>query len=290
MEQPWDKVILPRRRLLDIPWRELWRYRDLIWLMAARNLSVQYKQTILGVGWFVMQPLLTTLVFSFLFGRVAKLGTEGIPHFLFYMSGIVVFSYLSDCVNKTAVTFTKNAQLFGKVYFPRLAMPISQGISSLAAFGVQFGMFMVGLLFYLAKAKWFPDANHPIHLEPNWRIIFFPLFVGQTAMLGIGMGLIIASLTTRYRDLLMAVGFGVQLWMYASSVVFPLSRVKDSAHLALLKLNPMVPVIEGFRFAFLGEGMVTRQDLLVSFATCLTVFVVGLVMFSRAERTVMDTV
>jgi lipopolysaccharide transport system permease protein len=288
--EDWNKVILPRRGLLDIPWRELGRYRDLIWLMAARNLTAQYKQTVLGPSWFVIQPLLTTLVFSFLFGRVAGLGTDGVPHFLFYMSGLVMFGYMADCVNKTAVTFTKNAQLFGKVYFPRLVVPISQAMSSLAGFAVQFGIFLIGLGFYLVKAKWFADPTHPIHIDPNWRMALFPVFIVQTAMLGVGTGLIVAALTTRYRDLLMGVGFGVQLWMFASSVAFPLSRVTNATQVMLLKLNPMVPIIEAVRFAFLGEGTVTKQDLLVSFGTCAAVFLVGLLMFTRAERTVMDTV
>jgi lipopolysaccharide transport system permease protein len=219
--QLWDKEILPRRPFFAIPWRELWRYRDLIWLMAARNLTVQYKQTVLGPAWFIIQPLLTTLVFSFLFGRVGKLGTDGVPHFLFYISGLVMFGYMADCVNKTAVTFTKNAPLFGKVYFPRLAVPLSQAISSLAAFGVQLVIFLIGLGVYLVKAKWFQDPEHPILLDPNWRIVLLPLFVAQAALLGVGTGLIIAALTTRYRDLLVGVGFGVQLWMFASSVALP---------------------------------------------------------------------
>src|SRR5829696_5155612 len=256
--EAWDKVILPRRGLFDIPIRELLRYRDLIWLMAARNLTAQYKQTVLGSAWFVIQPLLTTVVFSFLFGRVGGLGTSGVPHFLFYMSGLVMFGYMADCVNKTAVTFTKNAQLFGKVYFPRLAAPIAQAFSSLVGFAVQFGVFAFGLCIYVAYAYWFPDPEHPIHLDPNWRMALLPVFVVQSGLLGVGVGLIVAALTTRYRDLLMGVGFGVQLWMFASSVAFPLSRVTDPTQVMLLKLNPMVPVIEGFRFAFLGSGMVTK--------------------------------
>ena len=288
--ETWDKVILPRRGLFEIPIRELIRYRDLIWLMAARNLTAQYKQTLLGSVWFIIQPLLTTLVFSFLFGRVAGLGTDGVPHFLFYMSGLVMFGYMADCVNKTAVTFTKNAQLFGKVYFPRLAVPASQALSSLASFGVQLGILFLGWGFYLAKAKWFPDPAHPIHIHPDWRMLFLPVLAGQAAMLGVGTGLIVAALTTRYRDLLMGVGFGVQLWMFASSVAFPLSRVTNPAQVAILKLNPMVPIIEATRLGLLGEGTVTKQDLVVSFATCAFVLFVGLLLFSRAERTVMDTV
>ena len=289
-ETLWTKTILPRRGLLDIPWRELWKYRDLVWLMAKRNLTAQYKQTVLGPSWFIIQPLLTTAVFSFLFGRVADMGTDHIPHFLFYMSGLVTFGFFSECVNKTSLTFTSNAHLFGKVYFPRLAAPLSQMLTSLAGFGVQFIVFLLGLAFYLAKLHWFPDPMHTIHLKPNWHMVLFPLLLIQIAMLGLGVGFIVAGLTTRYRDLQMAVGFGVQLWMYASSVVFPLSKIKDSAYVALLKLNPMVPIIESFRYGFLGEGVVTKGDLALSAVTCVVVFFVGLMMFCKTEQTVMDTV
>jgi lipopolysaccharide transport system permease protein len=290
IETHWTKTILPRRGLLDIPWRELWQYRDLVWLMAKRNLTAQYKQTVLGPWWFVIQPLLTTAVFSFLFGRIAGMGTDNIPHFLFYMSGLVMFGFFSAGVTKTAITFTSNAHLFGKVYFPRLVAPLSQMLTNLAGFGVQFAVFLVGLAFYWAKMKWFPDPQHPIHLTLDWHIVLFPLLLVQTALLGLGVGFIVAALTTRYRDLQMAVGFGVQLWMYASSVVFPLSKIKDPAFVALLKLNPMVPIIESFRRSFLGEGMVTQGDLAISAASCVVVFFVGLMMFCKTEQTVMDTV
>jgi lipopolysaccharide transport system permease protein len=293
-QQTWDKEILPRRGLFDIPLRELWRYRDLVWLMAKRNLTAQYKQTVLGPAWFVIQPLLTTLVFSFIFARLAGLGTDGIPHFLFYIGGLALFSYFSDLVNKTALTFTRNAQLFGKVYFPRLAMPMSQTITSLAGFGVQFGVFLLGLGYYLVKMHWFPDPLHPIHVNPNWRMALLPFFLLQVTLLGLGVGMIVAALTTRYRDLQMAVGFGVQLWMFCSSVAFPLSQIQEGPNAEfyrqLLKLNPMVPAIEGLRFAFLGKGMVTQMDLIVAFGTSASIFMIGLLMFSRTEQTVMDTV
>ncbi len=288
--ETWDKEIVPRRGLLAIPWRELWRYRDLILLLSKRDLSAQYKQTVLGPVWFIIQPLLTTLVFSFLFGRVAGLGTDHIPHFLFYMGGLVPWAYFSDCVNKTAHTFTRHAPLFGKVYFPRLAVPLAQSLTSLAGFAVQFTVFMIGIGFYLAKARWFPDPLHPFVLNPNWHVILLPVFLLQMAMLGLGVGLIISSLTTRYRDLALAVGFGVQLWMYASSVVFPLAKIKEVKFRAIMALNPMVPTIESFRFAFLGEGMVTKIQFATSLTTSALVFLIGLIMFTRTERTVMDTV
>ena len=290
MSEPWTKQILPRRGLFDIPLRELWAYRDLVWLMAKRNLTAQYKQTVLGPAWFIIQPLITTLVFSFVFGRMTGLGTDKVPHFLFYMGGLVLFSYFSDLINKTAITFTRNAQLFGKVYFPRLAMPLSQTLTSLAGFGVQLAVFLIGFFYYLIKMHWFPDATHPVHLVPSWRILMAPVLLLQVTMIGLGSGMIIAALTTRYRDLQMAVGFSVTLLMFCSCVAFPLSAVKDPFYQQILKLNPLVPTIEAFRFAFLGKGMVTHFDLYIAFATSAALFLVGLLMFSRTEQTVMDTV
>jgi lipopolysaccharide transport system permease protein len=296
--ETWDREISPRRNLLDIPVRELWRYRDLVWLMAKRNITAQYKQTVLGPLWFVIQPLLTTVVFSFVFGRIGQAdkngqviqaGVSNLPHFLFFMSGLVLFGYFSDLVNKAAVTFTRNSQLFGKVYFPRLAMPLSGALTSLAAFAVQFGVFMVGFAYYAVKMHWFPDPEHPIHLDPNWRMVMLPVLLLQITMLGTGAGLMIAALTTRYRDLQMGVGFMVQLWMFCSSVVIPLSSLPEK-YQPYFKLNPMVPIIESFRFAFLGKGLVTQVDLVISFATCAVIFFGGLIMFSRTEQTVMDTV
>lgn len=293
MPESWTKQILPRRGVFDIPLRELWAYRDLVWLMAKRNLTAQYKQTVLGPAWFVLQPLLTTLVFSFVFGRMTGLGTDKVPHFLFYMGGLVLFSFFSDLINKTAVTFTRNAQLFGKVYFPRLAMPLSQALTSLAGFGVQFSVFLIGFAYYLVKMHWFPDAAHPVHLAPNWRIALAPIFLLQVTLFGLGLGMIIAALTTRYRDLQMAVGFGVQLMMFCSSVAFPLSSIegpKAELYRQILKFNPLVPAIEGFRFAFLGKGLVTEMDMAIAFGMSTAIFFAGLLMFSRTEQTVMDTV
>ncbi len=288
-DEPWDKIITPRHGIFLVPLRELWHYRDLIVLLAKRNITTQYKQMVLGPAWFVIQPLLATFVFSFIFGRLAGLGTEHIPHYLFYMSGIIFFNFFSECVNKIAGTFLRNATLFSKVYFPRLAVPCGQAITNLASFGVQFIAFLIGLAYYLAKMRFFPDALHPVHLHPNLYILCLPLLLIQLSLFGIGAGLIVASLTTRYRDLQMAVPFAVQVCMFASSVVFPLSKIKGASYVSLLKLNPLVPVVEAFRFAFLGEGDVTRFDLLTSFVSSLAIFLIGLVIFSRVEQTVSDT-
>lgn len=284
--QKWDRELVPKRGLLSVSVSEIWRYRDLVRQLASRDLSAQYKQTVLGPAWFVIQPLMATVVFSFLFGRVAKLGTEGVPHFLFYMGGLVPWAFFADLVNKTSLTFTKNAQLFGKVYFPRLVAPLAQVLTSSALFAVQFAVFLAGFGFYLWKSK----SDPSIHLDPSWRIALLPLLLLQMTMLGAGIGLIVSSLSTRYRDLSMSVSFGLQLWMYASSVVFPLSKIQEPRYRELMALNPMVPVIEGFRFAFLGTGTVTQAQLATSFGISAIVLLLGLMMFNRTEQTVMDTV
>ena len=284
--QGWTKVITPMRGLFEVPWRELWAYRDLMLLLAWRDISAQYKQTILGPLWFLLQPLIATVAFSFLFGRMAGLGTENVPHFLFYMAGLVPWTYFSECINRTAHTFTRNSHIFGKVYFPRLAVPFAAALSNLATFLVQMAIFGVGLGIYLWKARTDPQ----IFLEPNWRILVFPVLVVQMAFLGVGVGLIVSSLATRYRDLALGIGFAVQIWMYGSSIVFPLSRVTDPRLRELLALNPMVPIIESVRFAFLGQGSVTQGQWLVSCVLSVGVFLLGVVMFNRTEQTAMDAV
>lgn len=277
----WDRVIEPKRGWMDIPWRELWRYRDLIWLLARRDMKASYKQTVLGPFWFIAQPLLTTLVFSFVFGRMARMGTDHIPHFLFYMAGIAPWNFFAECINKSAHSFTRNSQVFGKIYFPRLAMPLSGMLVNFTTFVIQMTVLFVGMGFYWIKG---------IHFEANWRICILPLLVIQMAMLGMGIGCIISALTTRFRDLAMGIGFGVQLWMFGSSVVFPLSRIAEHDRWIFSTLNPMVPVIESFRFALLGSGLVERSQLYASFGISAVIFLVGVAMFNRVEQTVMDTV
>ena len=292
--EKWDKEIVPKRSLLDIPWRELWRYRDLIRLLALRDLTAQFKQTVLGPVWFVIQPLMATVVFSLIFGQLLagkdQKNTDHTPHFVFYMSALIIWGFFSDCVTKTANTFTKNAQLFGKVYFPRLAVPIGQVLTNLVSFSIQLCVLLVGVVFYCAKKKWFPDAAHPIHLDPNWRVLLLPVFLLQAAMLGLGIGLIVSALSTRYRDLAMATGFGMQLLMYGSSVAFPVGRLDNALVAKMLMLNPMVPIVEAMRLAFTGRGTVTKEYLALSFAVSLVVLLVGVMSFNRTEQNVMDTV
>jgi len=249
-------------------------------LFVRRDFVAVYKQTILGPIWYLIQPLLTTIVFTIIFGRFAGLPTDGLPPFLFYMSGIVIWTYFADCLNKTSMTFVSNAGLFGKVYFPRLAVPVSVIISNLVAFGVQFLLFL-GFIVYF----WIMGAE----IKPNTFILLTPLFLLLMASMGLGFGIIVSSLTTRYRDLRFLVGFGVQLWMYATPVIYPVSSVPEQFQW-IIKLNPLTPVVESFRYAFLGAGTVSPASLLYSVVCTVVVLVVGLLLFHRVEATFMDTV
>jgi len=278
--QSWDKIIRPRNSWFDIHPYELWKYRDLIGLFVWRDFVSIYKQTILGPLWYVIQPLLTTLVFTIIFGKIAKLPTDGLPPFIFYLSGIIAWKYFSDCLNNTSNTFVSNAHIFGKVYFPRLTVPVSVVISNLIAFGIQFLLFM-GFFFYY----WQNSAV----IHPQLALLLLPILVIQMAALGLGFGIIVSSMTTRYRDLTHLVSFGVQLWMYATPIVYPASSLPDKWRWILM-LNPMAPVVEFFRFAFLGTGSINLQSWLVSIASTVGILFVGIILFSKVEKTFMDTV
>lgn len=274
-------VIQPQRSLFDLRLGELWRYRDLIMLFVRRDFVAVYKQTILGPIWYLVQPLLTTITFTIIFGQIANLPTDGLPQFLFYMSGTVVWSYFSDCLNKTSNTFVQNANLFGKVYFPRLAVPVSILISSLVAFAIQFLFFIAFILFFVLRGT---------VLTPNWLwIMLSPLLLFMMAGLGFGFGIIISSLTTKYRDLRFLVGFGVQLLMYATPVIYPVSAIPVQWQWVILA-NPMTPIVEAFRFAFLGAGTVDLGHLLYSLTFMFVVVSLGTIIFNRVEQTFMDTV
>ncbi len=278
-EPDWTLRIRPVSGWFDIHLGELWRYRDLIMLFVRRDLVAVYKQTILGPLWHLIQPVLTTIVFTIIFGRVAKIPTDGIPPFLFYMAGIVCWRYFSDCLTKTSNTFAGNAHIFGKVYFPRLAVPVAVVISNLITLAIQLVLFMAVWLFYFANGT-------QIALRPS--ILLLPLLVLEMAALGLGCGIIVSSLTTKYRDLAQLVSFGVQLWMYATPIVYPASIIKRWQH--LLFLNPMAPVVESFRLAFFGVGSVNRATILGGWAVTLAILVIGIILFSRVEKSFMDTV
>lgn len=275
----WSKVITPQRGWLDVRWRDLWHYRDLIYMFVRRDFVGTYKQTVLGPLWFFLQPLFTTIVFTIVFGRIAKISTDSIPAPLFYLSGVVMWQYFADCLNKTSGTFTGNAELFGKVYFPRLAVPLSVVITSLLAFAIQLTLFLCFFVYFKLHGA-------PIHL--SYRVMVLPVLVVQMAALGLGVGCLVSALTTRYRDLAVAVGFGVQLWMYASAVVYPLSSIPPEWRW-LLVLNPMVPIIEAFRFAFLGSGVVEIWQLAVGAGVSLVVLLGGVLIFNHVEKTFSDT-
>lgn len=276
----WTTIIRPQRNWFDLRLGELWRYRDLILLFVRRDFVATYKQTILGPLWHLIQPLLTTITFTVIFGRIAKLPTDELPQFLFYMAGTIIWSYFAACLTKTSGTFIANAGIFGKVYFPRLAVPTSILLSNLIAFAIQFGQFLAFIAYFgLAGAA----------IQPNGWILLTPALLLMMAGLGLGFGIIISSLTTRYRDLQHLVTFGVQLLMYATPVIYPLSAIPDK-YRWLIMANPMTPIVESFRFAFLGAGTVSVMHLLYSFGFMLGVLAIGILIFNRVERTFMDTV
>jgi len=274
-------TIQPQRSLLDLRLGELWRYKDLVALFVRRDFVAAYKQTILGPLWYLIQPLLTTITFTVIFGNIASLPTDGLPQFLFYMSGTVVWSYFADCLNKTSNTFVQNANLFGKVYFPRMAVPVSILISNLIAFLIQFGLFLAFVLFFALRG-----ADVRVHWL--WAALS-PLLILIMAGLGLGFGIIISSLTTKYRDLRFLVAFGVSLLMYATPVIYPVSSIPERFQWIILA-NPMTPIVEAFRYAFLGAGSVDLGHLLYSFGFMLAAVFIGAVIFNRVEQTFMDTV
>ena len=278
--ETWTKIIRPKRGFLDLRLRELWRARDLVLLFVKRDFVSAYKQTLLGPLWFLIQPLLTTIIFTVIFGNVAKLPTDGLPQFLFYMSGTVIWSYFASCLTKTSDTFINNANLFGKVYFSRLAVPVSILISNLITFSIQFA-------FFLAFMGYFALSGSQLH--PNAWMLLTPLLVLLMAGLGLGLGIIISSLTTKYRDLRFLVQFGVQLLMYATPVILPISSFPQRFQW-LIMANPMTPIVESFRYAFLGAGEVNLPNLAYSFGFMLVVLFIGIVIFNRVEATFMDTV
>jgi len=265
--------------LFHIPWKEIWEYRELIMRMVHRDYVSRYKQTFFGSLWYIMQPLFTSLMFTLVFSNIARISTGVIPPILFFMGGTVCWSYFSACVTGTASTFLSNSSLFDKVYFPRLVVPISQLIVNLVGFGMQLALF---LGFYL----WYTWHGAPISM--GWRVIVLPILLIQMGALGLGVGCFISAITTRFRDLQILLGFFIQLWMYGSCVVYPLSLVPEGPIRTLYLLNPMVSVIEGFRFAFMGQGTVTFFQVLTSCVVSIIAVFVGIVLFNRTERLCVD--
>lgn len=286
-EKNWDIVIKPKEKLLSVDFKELWRYRDLTSLLVKRNIVVQYKQTILGPLWYIVQPALTVVMYMVVFGGIAGIPTDGVPQALFYLGGICMWQYFADCLNATSNTFVANAGIFGKVYFPRLVMPISNVVSNLLRFGIQFGLFVIVYVFYAI-------VGCEAHL--TWYALLFPLLVAVLAGLALGFGILISSMTTKYRDLQILFSFIVQLWMYATPVVYPLSEVagKSVAGIdlyTLMALNPVTPLIETFKFGFLGAGeFIGWGWLAYSLGFMVILLGLGVVVFNKVQKSFMDTV
>lgn len=286
-EPEWDIEIKPKDKLLSVDFKELWRYRDLCSLFVRRNIVVQYKQTILGPLWYLIQPMLTVVMYMVVFGGIAGIPTDGVPQPLFYLGGICMWQYFADCLNNTSNTFVTNANIFGKVYFPRLVMPVSNVISNLLRFGIQFGLFAVVYILY---------AITGCQAQPNWYVLLFPLLILIIAGLALGFGILISSMTTKYRDLQILFSFIVQLWMYATPIVYPLSQVagKQIAGFdlyTLMAINPVTPVIETFKYGFLGAGeFIGWGWLAYSFIFMIILLGFGLIVFNKVQKSFMDTV
>lgn len=279
-EENWDLVIEGKSSLFDLKFKDVWRYRDLLLMFVKRDFVSFYKQTILGPLWFFIQPIFTTIVFAFVFGNLAKISTDGLPQYLFYMAGITAWNYFSECLTKTSTVFKDNASIFGKVYFPRLIMPLSIVVSNLVRFAVQLLLFVFMMVYFGLNG-----ANFHI----TWAIALFPVLVLLMALLGLGLGLIITAMTTKYRDLSFLVTFGVQLLMYGTTVIYPLSAAPEK-YRRIIELNPMTGIIEAFRYAFLGKGYLTAESLGYSAFITLIVTVLGVIVYNKTERNFVDTI
>jgi lipopolysaccharide transport system permease protein len=276
-------VITAESPLFDLKLKEVWAYRDLLGLLVRRDFVSFYKQTILGPIWFFIQPLFTTIIFTFIFGNLAEISTDKLPGPLFYMAGITAWNYFADCLTKTSTVFKDNANIFGKAYFPRLIMPLSIVVSNLVRFGVQMILFLAFMAYYYASGFQF---------NISWAILLFPLLVLLMALLGLGTGMIVSALTNKYRDLAFLITFGVQLLMYATTVIYPLSIAieKYPAYSWIIEYNPMTPIIETFRYGFLGRGSFRWESLGYTTFVTLSLLFIGIVIFNKVEKTFVDTV
>ena len=280
MQEPQFTMIKPQSSLFELNLNELWQYRDLIYMYVKRDIVTFYKQTIMGPLWFIIQPILTTIMFMFVFGNLAGISTDGIPKPLFYFTGILIWNYFADCLTRNSKIFIENQNVFGKVYFPRLVVPISITISNLVRFFIQFGIFLILYFYY-----YFSGANVII----NSYALLFPLLIIMVAGLSLGFGIIFSSLTTKYRDLTFLLQFGVQLWMYISPVIYPLKSIAADKQW-IVQLNPMTSIIESFKYGFIGTGTFSWGWLGYSFGFTIVLLVLGVVIFNRVEKGFMDTV
>ena len=279
----WTSVIEPHERLLKVNLREVWNYRDLCSLFIKRNITTQFKQTIFGPLWYIIQPVMTVVIYMVVFGGIAKISTDGLPQPLFYLSGICLWQYFSDCLTKTSSTFIDNASIFGKVYFPRLVIPLANVISNLLRFCVQFGLF---LIVYAIYQIWII----PGEIHTNWYILLLPLLVAILAGLALGFGILFSSLTTKYRDISLLLEYFVRLWMFATPVIYPLSTIDNEKLRFVMSLNPLTGIVEAFKYAMLGEGQFSWAMLAYSFGFMVVLLTIGIVIFNRVQKTFMDTV
>ena len=281
-EEKWDIEIKPRTGLFEINFSEIWKYRDLIILFVKRDFVAQYTQTVLGPIWHFIQPILTTIMFLLVFGKIANIPTDGINPILFFMSGITMWNYFSQCLTNTSNTFILNAPIFGKVYFPRIIVPISIVLSNMIRLGIQFSLLLVTMI-------WLWLSGGDIHVTLiNW--LWIPVLVLMMAGLSLGMGIVVSSLTTKYRDLNVLLGFAVQLYMYATPIAYPMSYLKDSKIAWLIRINPLTPIVEAFRYCLFGNATLTINDLLYSLLFLIVLLAGGFLLFNRVEKQFMDTV
>lgn len=277
----WDLEIKAKNSLFDLQLKEVWHYRDLMWLFVKRDFIAQFKQTILGPAWHVIQPILTTLMFLLVFGKIAKIPTDGIAPAAFYLAGLTIWNYFSACLTSTSSTFTANASIFGKVYFPRIVIPLSVVLSNMVKLAIQFMLLVVVIIYYHFN-------GYPIHLTFN--LLFIPLIILLMAGISLGVGIIISSVTTKYRDFAVLLGFAVQLLMYATPVIYPLSYLKGKSYKWLIDLNPISSVVESFKYVIFGKGLVEPYSILYSIIFMICSLFFGYLIFNRVEKSFMDTV
>ena len=277
----YTTIIKPQNKLFEIDFKEIWRYHDLLVMFIKRDIVTQYKQTILGPTWYFIQPALTTIMYMVVFGGIAGISTDGLPQPLFYLAGIVLWQYFSECLNKTSATFTQNQHIFGKVYFPRLISPLSNVLSNLVRMSIQFLLFLIVYIYYVAVG---------VDVMPNAYALLLPLLIVMLAGLSLGFGIIISSMTTKYRDLTILFTFIVQLWMYATPVIYPLSTITNEKIRMLMVINPLTSIFEAFKYGMLGVGQFSWGGLGYSFGFMVVLLLVGVVVFNKVQRSFMDTV
>ena len=281
VSQKYHTHITSEHKWFDLKLKEVWKYKDLIWLFTKRSFVVTYKQTILGPAWLVLNPIISSLIYAFVFGGIAGMSTDGVPPMAFYLTGTAVWTFFSTCVTNNATTFTANASVFGKVYFPRLTTPISNVLSSIVQFLIQFGVGLCFVVYFALNGQ----------VSPNWwAFSLIPIVLIHLGMMGMGFGIIISSLTTKYRDLSILVTFGIQLWMYATPIVYPLSQLDGNPLRMIIMLNPVTMPVEVMRYAVIGKGTIDYLFLAISWIVTIVVLVFGIMVFNKVERTFMDTV